>query len=83
MASAIDDDLGRSDNGTMTRPGFDKLVAGLCAGKVGAVLCFDAPRLARDGRDRHHLLEICGLGDAHVIDLDGVYNRCRTRRYSE
>ena len=73
----IDDDLGRSASGTVARPGFDKLVAGLCAGKVGAVLCFDASRLARNGRDWHHLLELCGLVDARVIDLDGVYNPCR------
>ncbi len=43
----IDDDLGRSASGTVARPGFDRLVAWLCAGKVGAVLCFDASRLAR------------------------------------
>src|SRR5215470_15895429 len=35
----IDDDLGRSASGTVARPGFDRLVAWLCAGKVGAVLC--------------------------------------------
>ena len=73
----IDDDLGRSASGTVARPGFDRLVAWLCAGKVGAVLCFDASRLARNGRDWHHLLELCGLVDARVIDLDGVYNPCR------
>jgi len=70
----IDDDLGRSASGTVARPGFDRLVAWLCAGKVGAVLCFDASRLARNGRDWHHLLELCGLVEARVIDLDGVYN---------
>ena len=47
----IDDDLGRSASGTVARPGFERLVAWLCAGKVGAVLCFDASRLARKGRD--------------------------------
>src|ERR1700694_4572891 len=73
----IDDDLGRSASGTVARPGFDRLVAWLCAGKVGAVLCFDASRLARNGRDWHHLLDLCGLVDARVIDLDGVYNPCR------
>jgi DNA invertase Pin-like site-specific DNA recombinase len=73
----IDDDLGRSASGTVARPGFEKLVAGLCAGEVGAVLCFDASRLARNGGDWHHLLELCGLVDARVIDLDGVYNPCR------
>src|SRR5579872_4739686 len=73
----IDDDLGRSASGTVARPGFEKLVAGLCAGEVGAVLCFDASRLARNGRDWHHLLELCGLVQARVIDMDGIYNPCR------
>ena len=73
----IDDDLGRSASGTVARPGFERLVARLCAGEVGAVLCFDASRLARNGRDWHHLLELCGLVDARVIDLDGVYDPCR------
>ena len=46
----IDDDLGRSASGMVARPGFERLVAWLCAGEVGAVLCFDASRLARNGR---------------------------------
>ena len=73
----IDDDLGRSASGTVARPGFEKLVAWLCAGEVGAVLCLDASRLARNGRDWHHLLELCGLVEARVIDPDGVYDPCR------
>lgn len=73
----IDDDLGRSASGTVARPGFDRLVAWLCAGKVGAVLCQDASRLARNGRDWHHLLELCGLVEARVVDYDGVYNPCQ------
>jgi DNA invertase Pin-like site-specific DNA recombinase len=73
----IDDDLGLSASGTVARPGFERLVAWLCAGDVGAVLCFDASRLARNGRDWHHLLELCGLVGARVIDLDGVYDPCR------
>ena len=73
----IDDDLGRSGSGTVARPGFERLVASLCAGEVGAVLCLDASRLARNGRDWHHLLDLCGLVQARVIDLDGVYDPCR------
>jgi DNA invertase Pin-like site-specific DNA recombinase len=73
----IDDDLGRSAGGTVERPGFERLVAWLCAGEVGAVLCLEASRLARNGRDWHHLLELCGLVEARVIDLDGVYDPCR------
>ena len=73
----IDDDMGRSASGAVARPGFERLVALLCAGEVGAVLCMDASRLARNGRDWHHLLELCGLVEARVIDLDGVYDPCR------
>jgi DNA invertase Pin-like site-specific DNA recombinase len=73
----IDDDLGRSASGAVDRPGFDRLVAALCAGQIGAVLCLDASRLARNGRDWHHLLELCGLVEARIIDLDGVYDPCR------
>lgn len=73
----IDDDLGRSASGMVARPGFERLVAALCAGEIGAVLCFDASRLSRNGRDWHHLLELCGLVEARVIDLDGVYDPCR------
>lgn len=72
----IDDDLGRSASGAVARPGFERLVAALCAGEVGAVLCLEASRLARNGRDWHHLLELCGLVEARVIDLDGIYDPC-------
>ena len=34
-----------ADHCPLARPGFDRLVAWLCAGEVGAVLCFDASRL--------------------------------------
>ncbi len=72
----IDDDLGYSASGMAARPGFDRLVALLCAGEVGAVFCLDASRLARNGRDWHHLLELCGLVEARVIDPDGMYDPC-------
>ncbi|OOO29037.1 UNVERIFIED_ORG: hypothetical protein BTE55_16760 [Rhizobium sophorae] len=47
----IDDDLRRSASGMVARPAPEKLVAALSVGKVGTVLCFDAPRLVRNGRD--------------------------------
>ena len=61
-----------SASGAVARPGFERLVAWLYAGEIGAVLGFDASRLARNGRDWHHLLEPCGLVEARVIDRDGV-----------
>lgn len=69
----IDDDLGRSGGG-VHRPGFERLLAVLCEGNVGAVLCIEASRLARNGRDWHTLLEFCRLVDALIIDEDGIYD---------
>lgn len=70
----IDDDLGISASGTSSRPGFESLVAQICEGVVGGVFCLEASRLARNGRDWHHLLELCGLVGARVFDVDGVYD---------
>lgn len=70
----IDDDLGISASGTSARPGFESLVAQICEGVVGGVFCLEASRLARNGRDWHHLLELCGLVGARVFDVDGVYD---------
>src|SRR5574338_330596 len=36
-----------------------------------------AARQAAAGRARHHLLELCGLVGARVIDTDGIYDPCR------
>jgi excisionase family DNA binding protein len=69
----IDDDLGRSGGGSR-RPGFEKLLAAICEGRVGAVLSVEASRLARNGRDWHTLLEFCGLVRTLIIDEDGVYD---------
>src|SRR5271155_1004336 len=69
----IDDDLGRSGSG-IARPGFEKLLAAICAGRVGAVMSVEASRLARNGRDWHTLLEFCGLVGTLIIDEDGIYD---------
>src|ERR1700674_3704441 len=70
----IDDDLGRTGSGLVERPGFQRLVAEVCSGEVGAIFCIEASRLARNGRDWHHLIELCGMVDAVVVDPDGVYD---------
>jgi DNA invertase Pin-like site-specific DNA recombinase len=70
----IDDDLGRSGSGSMQRPGFERLVALVCSGDVGAVYCIEASRLARNGRDWHHLIDLCALAGAVVVDPDGAYD---------
>jgi DNA invertase Pin-like site-specific DNA recombinase len=70
--AVIDDDLGRSGSGLIERPGFQKLVASVCTGSVGAVFCIEASRLARNGRDWHHLVDLCALVGTLVIDPDGT-----------
>ena len=40
----IDDDLGRSGSG-IARPGFERLLAAICEGRVGAVVSIEASRL--------------------------------------
>ena len=70
----IDDDLGRSGSGLVERPGFQKMVAAVCGGSVGSVFCLEASRLARNGRDWHHLIDLCALVNTLVIDHDGIYD---------
>ena len=58
----------------VARPGFEKLLAAICEGRVGAVVSIEASRLARNGRDWHTLLEFCGLVGTLIVDEDGVYD---------
>src|SRR5208337_3589516 len=69
----VDDDLGRSGGG-VTRPGFERLLAAICDGRVGAVFAIEASRLARNGRDWHTLIEFCGLVGTVIVDEDGIYD---------
>lgn len=64
VVDIIDEDLGRTGSGVVERPGFQRLVADVCSGQVGAVLCIEASRLARNGRDWHHLIELCAQTSA-------------------
>ena len=49
-------------------------MAEVCAGQIGAVFSIEASRLARNGKDWHHLIELCGLVNALVIDPEGMYD---------
>lgn len=69
----IDDDLGISGSG-VSRPGFDRLLAAICRGAVGAVVSIEASRLARNGRDWHTLLEFSALVGSLIVDEEGVYD---------
>ena len=70
----IDEDLGRSGSGMQERPGFGRLLAAVCQGLAGAVLALEASRLARNNRDWHHLIDLCGMTDTVLVDDDGIYD---------
>lgn len=69
----VDEDLGCSGSGSVARKGFERLVAAVSLGKVGAVLSLEASRLARNNRDWHQLVDLCALAATLIIDQDGIY----------
>lgn len=69
----IDDDLGRSASGGSARVGFDRMVAEVCLGKVGAVAAREVSRFARNNRDWQQLIEMCRVVDTVLVDQEAVY----------
>lgn len=69
----IDDDLGISGSG-IRRPGFERLLAAVCDGQIGAVFSIEASRLARTNREWHTLLEFCSIVGVLLIDAEAVYD---------
>jgi DNA invertase Pin-like site-specific DNA recombinase len=69
----IDDDLGRSAAGSVMRAGFERMVAEVCLGKVGAVAAREVSRFARNSRDWQQLIEMCRVVDTVLIDQETVY----------
>jgi DNA invertase Pin-like site-specific DNA recombinase len=69
----IDDDLGRSAAGGVQRAGFERMVAQVCLGKVGAVAAREVSRFARNSRDWQQLIEMCRVVDTVLIDQETIY----------
>jgi len=69
----IDDDLGRSAAGSVTRAGFERMVAEVCLGKVGAVAAREVSRFARNSRDWQQLIEMCRVVDTVLVDQETIY----------
>src|SRR5271163_773597 len=68
----IDDDLGRSAAGGVQRVGFERMVAEVCLGKVGAVCAREVSRFARNSRDWQQLIEMCRVVDTVLIDQETI-----------
>src|SRR5690242_13098071 len=69
----VDEDLGRSAAGTVTRAGFERMVAEVCMGKVGAVAAREVSRFARNSREWQQFVEVCRIVDTVLIDQETVY----------
>lgn len=69
----VDEDLGRSAAGLVTRAGFERMVAEVCLGKVGAVAAREVSRFARNSREWQQLVEVCRVVDTVLIDQEMVY----------
>jgi DNA invertase Pin-like site-specific DNA recombinase len=69
----IDDDLGISAAGTATRAGFERMVAEVCLGKVGAVAAREVSRFARNSHDWQQLIEMCRVVDTLLVDQETIY----------
>src|SRR6266513_3147791 len=69
----VDENLGRSAAGTVTRAGFERMVAEVCLGHVGAVAAREVSRFARNSREWQKLVEVCRVVDTLWIDQEMVY----------
>ena len=69
----VDEDLGRSAASGAPRAGFERMVAEVCLGKVGAVAALEVSRFARNSRDWQQLVEMCRVVDTLLIDQETVY----------
>ncbi len=74
----IDDDLGFSAAGGVTRSGFERMVAEVSMGKAGAVAAREVSRFARNSRDWQQLVEVCRIVDTLLIDQETIYDPRRS-----
>jgi DNA invertase Pin-like site-specific DNA recombinase len=70
----IDEDPGRSAGGSVTRTGFERMIAQVCLGEVGAVCAREVSRFTRNSREWQQLVEVCRLVDTLLIDQEKVYS---------
>ena len=70
----VDDDLGLSAASTSGRAGFQRMVAAVCMGEVGAIAAREVSRFARNNRDWQQLIEMCRIVDTLLIDHETIYD---------
>lgn len=71
----IDEDLGQSASDTsQVRRGFERLLAEVVVGRVGAVFSLEVSRLARQDSEGHRLVEVAALAGTLLLDEQNVYD---------
>ena len=70
----VDEDQGRSADGTSERSGFDQIVSDVCLGKVGIVAAIELSRLSRNSRDWQQLIEVSRLVHTLLANHETVYD---------
>jgi len=70
----IDDDQGLSGRTADQRSGFQRILAEVTMEHVGLILGIEMSRIARNNKDWHNLLEMCGIFGTLLADEDGVYD---------
>lgn len=74
LIKEIDLDDGKSGASTANRAGFQWIRQQIYEGRVGAIFCWEASRLARDNSDFAQLIKLCAAYDTLIIDEKGVYD---------
>lgn len=74
QVKVIDEDLAHTGSGVVTRHGFAQMTHEVAMGQVGIILCLEASRIARNNAEWYRLLELCGVTDTLIGDLDGLYH---------
>jgi DNA invertase Pin-like site-specific DNA recombinase len=70
----VDEDQGRSADGTAERSGFDQMVSDVCLGRVGIVAARDLSRLSRNSRDWQQLIEVSRFVQTLLADHETIYD---------
>lgn len=70
----IDEDLGVSGKFSENRTGFQKLVAQVANGEVGAIAVIEASRLSRNNADWGRITQYCGMTDTLILDEETIYD---------
>jgi DNA invertase Pin-like site-specific DNA recombinase len=69
----VDDDLERSAASGASRAAFERMVAEVFLGKVGAVAALEVSRFARNSRDWQQLIAMCRVVDIVLVDQETIY----------